>query len=363
MTQGIPLHPLIPVHRLIRSATLYGFAELAASAGLNMRKLLQNCGIPERALQTPDQLIAVDAVRELLERSAQASGWDDFGLRLAARRRLANLGQVSIVLREEPTGLAAMQTLSRYLQLVNPSLFTDVDIAGDLVIIRETLLVSTQLPMRQSMEMAVGVMHGVLRELLGDSWRARRVCFAHRASGAGTGPASGTTSYTKRLFDCPIEYNAEFNGLVCDAASLSKELPGRDAAWAQYSRSQLDQALRQVAPRTSDHVRQLMSALLPQGRCTADQVALQLRVDRRTIHRRLAKEGASFASLLEAMRRELVVRQLRDSDRSTTDIAYLLGFASVSAFGHWFAKHFGISARQWRAQHVAPNSPSMDPIS
>lgn len=344
--QGIPRQTT----RLIRSATLYGFAELAATAGLNTRELLKSCGIAERALHSPDQLIAVDAVRELLEMSAQASGWNDFGLRMSARRRLANLGQVSLVLREEPTGLAAVQTLSRYLQLVNPSLFTDVDIAGDWVIIRETLLVSTQQPMRQSMEMAVGVMHGVLKELMGETWRARRVCFAHRASGVAT--------YAKRLFDCPIEYNAEFNGLVCDAASLSQELPGRDAAWAQYSRSQLDQALRHVAPSASDHVRQLMSALLPQGRCTADQIALQMRVDRRTIHRRLAKEGGSFASLLEAIRRELVVRQLRDSDRSTTDIAHLLGFASVSAFGHWFAKQFGVSARQWRAQNAARINPS-----
>ncbi len=340
MNQGIPLQTA----RLIRSATLYGFAELAALAGLNTRQLLQSCGIPERALQTPDQLIAVDAVCALLERATQESGWDDFGLRLAARRRLANLGQVSLVLREEPTGLAAVQTLSRYLQLVNPSLFTDVDIAGDWVIIRETLLVSSQQPMRQSMEMAVGVMHGVLRELLGESWRARRVCFAHRPSGA--------TSYAKRLFDCPIDYNAEFNGLVCDASSLSQELPGRDAAWVQYSRGQLDQALRQVAPAKSDQVRQLMSALLPQGRCTADQIALQMRVDRRTIHRRLAREGESFASLLESMRRELVVRQLRDSDRSSTEIALLLGFSSASAFGHWFRSRFASSARAWRANQA-----------
>lgn len=347
MAQGKPKQS----SRLIRSAALYGYAELAASGGLSVRELLQSCGIAERALHTPDQLIAVEAVRELLEHSALQSGWSDFGLRLAARRRLANLGQVSLVLREEPTGLAAVQTLSRYLQLVNPSLFTDVDIAGDWVIIRETLLVSSQQQMRQSMEMAVGVMHGVLRELLGERWRARRVCFAHRASGA--------TAYAKRLFDCPIEYNAEFNGLVCDAATLSQELPGRDAAWAQYSRSQLDLALRQVAPAASDQVRQLMSALLPQGRCTADQIALQMRVDRRTIHRRLAKEGESFASLLDAIRRELVIRQLRDSDRSTTDIAHLLGFASVSAFGHWFAKHFGVSARRWRLQNAL--NPSLSP--
>ncbi|MFM7331244.1 MAG: AraC family transcriptional regulator [Brachymonas sp.] len=339
--QGIP--------RFIRSATLYGYAELAESAGLNVRLMLQRSGIAQSSLLAPDQWITAEAALDLLERSAQASGWDDFGLRLAARRRLANLGQVSLVLREEPTGLAAVQTLSRYLQLVNPSLYTEVDVAGDVVIIREMLLLNTDQPMRQSMEMAVGVMHGTLRELLGESWRARRVCFTHRA------PKS--SAFARRLLDCPVEYNAEFCGLVCDLSSLTQELPGRDAAWAQYSRQQLDLALGQIAPSASDLVRQLISALLPQGRCTADQVALQMRVDRRTVARRLAQEDTSFSALLDDMRRHWVLRQLRDSDRSVTEIAQLLGFQSVSAFGHWFALHFGMSARQWRALQTMPAPP------
>ena len=347
--KGIPASAV----KLIRSATLYGYRELAETAGLNTRQLLQKTGIALSSLDVPDQLISVDAARDLLERSAQLSGWDDFGLRLAARRRLANLGQVSLVLREEPTALAAVQTLSRYLQLVNPSLLTDVDEAGDLVIIRESLLLSNDAPMRQSVEMAVGVMHGVLRELLGSSWRARRVCFAHRASSA-----SRATVFARSLFDCRIDYNAEFSGLVCDRSSLMQDLPGRDAAWALYSRALLDQALQQLSPSSSDQVRQLIAALLPQGRCTADQVAGQLRVDRRTIARRLAQEGTTFSELLDVMRREWVVRQLRDSDRSATDISQLLGFASVSAFGHWFAPRFGMSARQWRAQQAMQINPS-----
>ncbi len=339
--QGIP--------RLIRSATLYGYGELAASAGLDVHALLKRLRIPERSLREPDQLIAVDAVRDLLEQSAQQSGWDDFGLRLAARRRLANLGSVSLVLREEPTGLSAVQTLCRYLQLVNPSLLTELDTNDHLLVIRETLLVSSDQPMRQSVEMAVGVMHGVLRELLGVGWRARCVCFAHRAPRA--------TAFARRLFDCPIDYNAEFSGLVCDLPTLTSELPGRDAALADYSRALLDQELQQATHSVVERVRQLMFVLLPQGRCTADQVASQLRADRRTIHRRLARDGQSFARLLESIRLELVVRQLRDSDRSTTEIAQLLGFASVSAFGHWFHKHFAMSARQWRSAHATATGP------
>jgi AraC-like DNA-binding protein len=71
--------------------------------------------------------------------------------------------------------------------------------------------------------------------------------------------------------------------------------------------------------------------------------------------RRLAQDASSFSELLDAMRRDWVVRQLRDSDRSTTDISQLLGFQSLSSFGHWFAQHFGMSARKWRAQSAQIN--------
>ena len=42
------------------------------------------------------------AVSRVLERSADESGVDDFGLRMAGLRRLATLGPLSVVLREEP---------------------------------------------------------------------------------------------------------------------------------------------------------------------------------------------------------------------------------------------------------------------
>lgn len=328
----------------IRSATLYGYVDLARASGLNPLHQLRRVGLSPLALQEADQPVRLDAALTLLENSSQASGLEDFGLRLAARRRLSNLGAVSVVLREEATALDALQTLCRFLQLVNPSLSTAVEIAGDHVLIRESLLADARSPQRQAVEMAVGVMHGVLKELLGDDWRARQISFAHRAP--------GDTRFARQLFACPIAYNDEFNGLVCDRAALEQRLPGRDASLARFTELTLAPMLRERRGAV-DSVRQLIAVLLPQGRCSTEQVARQLGVDRRTMHRWLLAEGQSFGGLVQAFRLEFVRRQLTDSDRTVTEIALLLGFGSASALAHWFRRQHGMSVRQWQARRAA----------
>jgi AraC-like DNA-binding protein len=328
------------ISRLIRSATLYGYTDLAQSLGLNAHAMLRRACLSAGMLEEFDQLIPLQAACELLEDSAQRSGYEDFGLRLAARRRLAHLGPVSIVLREEPTGMAALQTLTRYLQLVNPSLFTTIEIADSVVVIREELLSDARLPMRQPMEMAVGVMVGLLRDLLGKQWRARSVHFGHRA------PVKSTTH--QQFFTCPIQFDAHFNGIVCATQDLRVQLPDRDSDRATWAQRSLDRAMAQTSTNTSERVRQMVAVLLPQGRCSAAIVAEQLGIDRRTVHRQLLCAGESFSQILQSVRKDLALRQINDSDRSVEEIGYLLGFGSSSAFAHWFRTSYGQSVSQWR---------------
>ncbi len=105
---------------------------------------------------TPIQLLKSSSARELLESSARLAQVEDFGLQLAKGRRMANLGPISIVLREEPTARQAPDTLSRYLRLLNASLLTRIEDHGEVVLIREEILMDGALPLRQSVELAVG---------------------------------------------------------------------------------------------------------------------------------------------------------------------------------------------------------------
>lgn len=324
----------------IRSASLAGYMELAAATGLPAMRMLRDAGIDPRALDNPEALIDVLAVRRLLENSANAAGIEDFGLRLVASRRLSNLGPLSLVLRDEPTGLQVLETLIRHMRLLNESLLTRIEDAGELVIIREEFLLSEPGTVRQSMELAVGVLHRLLRELLGPSWEARRVCFMHRA------PVDLTNHL--RLFGRFVSFNAEFNGIVCARADLERRIERADPAMARIARQSLDQMLHSPDVDTLQRVRQLILALLPGGRCTVDRVAEHLNLDRRTIHRHLAEHGETFSGLLQKARTDLVARHIRDGNRPLGEIADLLGFSAQSAFSRWFKKVFGNSATTWR---------------
>lgn len=331
----------MPGYRLtIRSASLKGYPELASSLGLDAALMMRRAGLPRRCLDDLETQVSADAVQQLLEASAKASGTEDFGLRLASKRHLSNLGPISLVLREEPTGLQALETLCRYLRLLNASLFTRVEQQADQVLIREEVLVERAAHARQAIEMAIGVMFRILRDLLGAQWRPRRVCFAHRPP--------MTACVHREMFGPNVEFNAGFNGIVCDARDLKQQLPRTDPDMARYARSFLDNALGEQRHGSVQAIRQLVGVLLPGGRCTAGQVAEHLGVDRRTLHRRLSVEGETFSSVLRRVRREFVQRQLSDADRTVAEVAELLGFSNSSALAHWFKAEFGSSVSAWR---------------
>lgn len=331
--------------RLIRSASLSGYVDLVKSLGRDPSAFMRTVGLSAKLLDDPETLIPGDAVRELFEITARATRTEDFALRLAAQRRLSDLGPISLVLKEEPTPRDALDTLCRYLKLVNASLTTRIEDTGDVVIIREDLLPSPGLPMRQSMELAVGIMFRILGDLIGPQWRPRQVCFTHR-------PPSDVSAH-RAFFGRIVKFNQEFNGLVCLAADLSKPRALEDRGTARFAREHLEAALRHLDESARATCRELMLALLPGGSCTAQEVARHLRVDRRTLHRRLDAEGLTFSTLLDLVRSELVMRHLRDSDLPLSEVAELLGFSGPSSFSHWFRDTFGCSASQWRNQALS----------
>ena len=109
------------------------------------------------------------------------------------------------------------------------------------------------------------------------------------------------------------------------------------------------ESLLQNAPATAvDQVRELAKALLPSGLCAVERIAKHMHVDYRTIQRRLEREGTSFTEILNGIRTEMSQHYLEPNNRSLSDIAYSLGFSSLSAFSRWFQTQYGCSPTKWR---------------
>jgi AraC-like DNA-binding protein len=329
---------------LIRSASLTNFADVARRVGLDPARLFREFGLPQQCLRDPELKVPLDTVRQLLEESAERAGVEAFGLMMADSRWLSNLGPVGLLVREQPTVRLAIDALVRHSRQLNEALFLTLEESGNVVVLREELIVGHAGPVRQSTELAIGVVFRLLSTLLGPGWRPLRVCFAHDA------PAD--RSVHERVFGRNVEFGHAFNGIVFARSDLESPNPAADPEMARYARKLLEAGADDAAD-TSAQVRALIVTLLGTGRCTIELVAQHLGVDRRTIHRQLASDGQSYSALVDAVRRELVDRYLRDRKRSMTEISSLLGFAAPSGFSRWYQRQFHAKASDSRARNAS----------
>ncbi len=331
---------------LIRSASLTNFADVARRVGLDPARLFREFGLPQQCLRDPELKVPLDTVRQLLEVSAERAGVEAFGLMMADSRWLSNLGPVGLLVREQPTVRLAIDALVRHSRQLNEALFLTLEESGKVVVLREELIVGHAGPVRQSTELAIGVVFRLLSTLLGPGWRPLRVCFAHDA------PAD--RSEHERVFGRDVEFGHAFNGIVFSRGDLESPNPAADPQMARYARKLLEAGSDDAdAADMSARVREMIVTLLGTGRCTIALVAQHMGVDRRTIHRQLASEGESYSALIDAVRRELVDRYLRDRKRSLTEISSLLGFAAPSAFSRWYQRQFHAKASEARARNTS----------
>jgi transcriptional regulator GlxA family with amidase domain len=107
--------------------------------------------------------------------------------------------------------------------------------------------------------------------------------------------------------------------------------------------------LLDVRPRRlSASVQQVVTRLLPANSASSGRVAEELGLSLRTMQRRLAAEGVTFAEIVQAVRDDLAKVYIEDSKRPLSEAACLLGFGSQAAFSHWHRSRFGASPSKRR---------------
>ena len=324
----------------VRAAALTGFGALARSCKLDPAALLRANGLPADAERDPDRRLPTAAINRLFETAAAQAGLDDFGLRLAELRGFSNLGPVTLLARDEPDIRSALAVFTAYLPLHNEALTVDLARHGELAML--TCTIAGEAPKVQATDVAVAMLHRILRQLLGTGWQAQGIHLErHRPLRLGL---------FDRAFSARVQFDQDFSGIVFLAADLARPNLLAQAALRPYTAK-----LRAELPGLADlplaeRIRRLLRAMLAGRRCTAPIAAERLGLSRRTMERRLAAEGTTFHTLLDEVRGEVARGQLRGTARSNAEIADLLGFAGSAAFTAWFANLHGSPPQTWRRQ-------------
>jgi AraC-like DNA-binding protein len=326
----------------IRSAPLVKFAEAAKVVGVNAEHVFHHVGVDrecmvERELQVPERWLT-----NIFDATERRSSFGSAGLIVAGTWRMSDFGPLALLLQHQPTLRHALGVFESYRHLRSQALTLRIHENAELALIHILLHSERGQPGRHPVELSLGSLMVMLRWFLGTDWSPREVRFSHGAP--------RQLDLHRRLFGCPLEFGCESDCIVLQHADLDRRGPFSDIHLARYAKDFLDLLAPGKHAPTTLAVRRSMEVLLPQGRCTIDDVSVQLGTSSRTLQRRLAQEGAEFSGLLNEVRRSLATRYLGDARYPVGQVGALLGFAEPSAFSRWFGAQFGRSPRKWRME-------------
>ena len=319
---------------LVRAASMTGYFAVAEQLELKVAPLLRRAGLSQTMMSNPEQMLPARSVVTLLEESAKASGCVTFGLRMADQRELSDIGLISLLIVHQPTLGEALDVLSEYRNRINSNLTLQMEDHDETIFLRENFGLSPPLYSRQVNDLALGVLYKMCRSVMAEDWRPPCVSFGYER------PPPSERAIYERLFDCPLQFESDFDGIVIEKADLSRKNPLSDMALAAHARELVCGMLAPTSRTISEEVEQSIRILLPMGRASIGEVAHSLGTNVRTLQRRLEREQCAFSDLLDNVRVQQVGHHFASRHLRLTDVAHLLGYSSLASFSTWYRSRF-----------------------
>ncbi|GAB4583612.1 AraC family transcriptional regulator [Nocardia sp. IFM 10818] len=313
---------------VIRSAGLRGFRATVAELGGNAEEFAAACGLPVAALDADDLLVSDHAVAAVLELAAHRLHCPDLGLRTSLRQDLAMLGSLALAIRNSPTLAHVLECTSRYLFVHARALSLTMvpDPYGDrgVIALRYGVTAPGEPTPVQGTDLGLAFVHHTIQLLAEDRYGLRSVELPYR-------PVAPIRVY-EEFFGAPVRIERPAALLRVPSTLATRPLSGADENLHRLAMAFLAQqsggAAQALAPRVRGTLQKLLGTTAPE----IGAVARLLTIHPRTLQRRLAAEGTSFAALLDEVRRGEAHRYLTTTDMPMSQVASLLGLAEQSVF-------------------------------
>ena len=314
----------------------------AMQARLDLDVLLKQSGLTSRQIQ--NAYLRIDVKQQIRFLNLVASMLPDemLGFRLGQEFDLRELGLLYYVQASSDSLGEALRRLARYSALSNEGV--QIRYLGDKrLLVRFEYVGVARREDRHQIEFFVTALVRICRHLTGRRLLPIGVKLVHRRA--------ETSSEFKAFFGCDVRFGRNIDEVVYPGSA--KGLPSVNAdpylnvLLEKYCNDALAKR-RTLAKSWRLSVENAIAPLLPHGRADISSVAEQLGVSRRTLARRLAAEGLTFAGALDALRFDLAKRYLQEPRLPISQIAWLLGYGATSAFDHAFKRWSGQAPRKMR---------------
>lgn len=282
----------------------------------------------------PGAEISLPQLGALLEDAAKISKDLLFGLHAAQAMTRGSYGLLEFALRSAPTARKAMEQLATYGQLINPLVRWSMEVDGDEIALHHRAPRRGGVG-RQGNVFTVARIVQIAREMLGEGVHPTQVWLAHEA-------ARAEPEMVRFFGGAPISFGHASNAVWFDAKTLDAAPTDADAALNQALEVHGVAVLARCANDEDvyQRARGVVVEALPRGAVSLASTAKKLHVTPRTLQRRLAEDGVSFAELLNEARRSQAERLLR-LGTAVNEVARQVGYADAAAFVRAFKSWTG----------------------
>jgi AraC-like DNA-binding protein len=330
---------------LVRADLLRYFPDLVRDLGGDPEAMMRRVGTEctTAAKEIPD--LTYRSWIHLLEHATAELRCRDFGMRLARIQGGGKVfGPISLVMKNSRTfgeAIAYAAKHSHAHSLAAGMRLVRDEVEGRLFVSHEILL--DGLPnKRQAIEQVMLLGHLLALDSTGGRARVREVRFRHQ-------PLSSRSTY-RAYFGCAVRFEEREDGIVFEERDLRCPIVDRDAQVYALATSLIDTRFNHIAPPMHAQVRALLVRLIGTPDSSIECVCHELGIHARTLHRRLRAEGQSFEDIKDAVRRDIALRYLQETDHPLTFIAEKLGYAEQSVLTRSCVRWFSARPSELRAR-------------
>jgi AraC-like DNA-binding protein len=325
--------------------------------GIDPRRQLLLLGIDYPEDEDLTHFISAAQFTAFLHLVEELSGDPDIGLLAGEGIRVEDTGLLGLLVRSSADGQSAYEHCTQYNGAVQDTLDLETSLLDGVLICRRR------------------VMHGVpASRILSEYFLARTLVLTRQLLGPLDPlevrlmhPRPPDIREHSRIFGERLSFRQHEDAIALSADVLSRPMLHRDSVTSDMVSRHVSQQQQQHGLGTmstwdlTNRVRQAIVGNLSHGRGSMGEVASQLMLSERTLHRHLREQGTSFQRLLDDVRRDCALQYLQEARYSALELSARLGFRGTAAFYRAFRRWTGSSLSDYRADRISgTRSPGRD---
>lgn len=310
------------------------------SLGCDPEPVFNQVGFELGQFNDPNLKVPYIQASQLLAASAEATRCEHFGLLLGQSASASHLGLAGFLMRAAPTVETALEALVGHLDLHDEGGRPTLVKTTEMTLLGYTILLAGVTAVEHIYDMTTAISCNIMRALCGNSWRPKNILLSRRKP--------GDLEPYRRFFNAPIQFDTELSAIAFSNRWLQQTVPSADALLFDHLEKTAGDYHALQHLRLTDTLPELLRNGLLKRRWSAAEMAAELGLHERTLHRRLSDAGTSYRRELDKIRQSTSLQLLESTDMSVAQIADSMGYTNSSAFIRAFSRWTGTTPMEWR---------------